>query len=239
MPEGIYAAAAGMAAQQAQIDAVSNDIANVNTTGYHSERIGFRDLMYTAEQNVPVGAGAATIDLGRTEAEGSLQQTGNPLDVAITGPGYIQVRQADGSVALTRNGALSTDASGAVVTSDGNRLVPPITLPKGADPSNLKIAADGAVTLNGQTLGKLTVVDVPNEAGLRAAGDGLFVPTAASGAATPVSTSTIEQGSLEASNVDMGSAMVDMIQAQRGYELASQAIKTQDELLNVANQIVK
>src|SRR5579864_5708193 len=100
-----------MAAQQAQIDAVANDIANVNTTGYHAQRIGFRDLVYTAEQNVPVGAGAATIDLGRTQEEGSLQQTGNPLSLAIDGPGYFQVRQADGTVALTRNGDFSTDAN--------------------------------------------------------------------------------------------------------------------------------
>jgi flagellar basal-body rod protein FlgG len=239
MPEGIYTAAAGMAAQQTQIDAVANDIANVNTTGYHSQRIGFRDLVYTAEQNVPVGAGAATVDLGRTETEGSLQQTGNPLSLAIDGPGYFQVRQADGTVGLTRNGDFSTDANGSVVTTNGDRLVPPITLPKGTDPSALKVTANGTVTANGRTLGKLTVVDVPNEAGLRAAGDGLFVATAASGAAAAVPTSTIEQGSLETSNVDMGSAMVQMIQAQRGYQLASQAIKTQDELLNVANQIVK
>lgn len=239
MSEGIYAAAAGMAAQQAQIDAVSNDIANVNTTGYHSQRIGFRDLIYTAEQNVPVGAGAAAIDLGRTETQGSLQQTGNPLSLAIDGPGYFQVRQADGSVALTRNGDFSTDANGTLVTASGQRLVPTITLPKGTDPSDVKIAANGAVTANGRALGKLTIVDVNSEAGLRAAGDGLFVATAASGAATPVAGSTIEQGSLESSNVDMGDAMVAMIQAQRGYELASNAIKNQDELLNVANQLVK
>src|SRR4051812_2131691 len=239
MPEGIYAAAAGMAAQQAQIDAVANDIANVNTTGYHSQRIGFRDLVYTAEQNVPVGAGTAAIDLGRTEAQGVLNQTGNPLSLAIAGPGYFQVRQADGSIALTRNGDFSTDANGSMAPSSGQRLVPPITLPKGADPSDVKVAANGAVTLKGQTLGKLTIVDVNSEAGLRAAGDGLFVATAASGAAAPVASTSIEQGSLEASNVDMGSAMVAMIQAQRGYELASSAIKNQDELLNVANQLVK
>ena len=239
MPEGIYAAAAGMAAQQAQIDAVANDIANVNTTGYHSQRIGFRDLIYTAEQNVPVGSGSAAIDLGRTEEQGTLQQTGNPFSLAINGPGYFQVRQADGSIALTRNGEFSTDANGSIVTSSGQRLVPPITLPKGTDPSTVKVTPDGTVSAGGRALGKLTIVDVNSEAGLRAAGDGLFVATAASGAAAPLPTSTVEQGFLETSNVDMGSAMVQMIQAQRGYELASNAIKTQDELLNVANQLVK
>jgi len=239
MPEGIYAAAAGMAAQQTQMDAIANDIANVNTAGYHSQRIGFSDLVYTAEQNVPVGAGARTIDLGRTAAEGSIQQNGDPLSLAISGPGYLQVRRADGSVALTRNGQLSLDASGAIVTASGERLVPPITVPKGTDPSDIKVSTDGAVSANGKQLGQITVVDVPNEGGLQPAGDSLFVATAASGAASPLRSSTIEQGALETSNVDMGTAMVDMIQAQRGYELASNAIKTQDELLNVANQLVK
>jgi len=239
MPEGIYAAAAGMAAQQTQMDAIANDIANVNTAGYHSERIGFQDLVYTAEQNVPIGSGSKTIDLGRTEEEGSIQQNGDPLSLAITGPGYFQVRRSDGSVALTRNGQFGLDASGAVVTASGERLVPPITVPKGTDPSDIKIGANGAVSVNGKSIGQITVVDVPNEGGLQPVGDSLFVATAASGAAGPLRSSTIEQGALETSNVDMGTAMVDMIQAQRGYELASNAIKTQDELLNVANQLVK
>src|SRR5262249_43520025 len=122
MPEGIYAAASGMAAQQAQMDAISNDIANVNTAGYKSERIGFRDLVYSAEHGAPVGAGAATVDLGRTSAAGELQQNGDPLSVAILGPGYLQVRKADGSLALTRNGDLTLDAEGGIVTQTGERL---------------------------------------------------------------------------------------------------------------------
>ncbi|HZQ82089.1 MAG TPA: flagellar hook-basal body protein [Gaiellaceae bacterium] len=240
MSEGVYAAAAGMAAQQSQMDAIGNDIANVSTPGYHSERIGFEDLVYTAEQNgAPAGAGAATVDLGRTSAEGSLEQTGDPLSVAIDGPGYLQVRQADGSIALTRDGQLAVDASGALVTQSGQRLVPPITLPKGADPSDLKIGADGAVTAGGKSIGKITLVDVTNAGGLLSAGDNLFTPTAASGAPAPAKDSTLEQGSIETSNVDLGTAMVDMITAQRGYQLASEAIKDQDQLLQIANQLVK
>jgi flagellar basal-body rod protein FlgG len=239
MPEGIYAAASGMAAQQAQMDAISNDIANVNTAGYKSERIGFRDLVYSAEQGAPVGAGAATVDLGRTSASGELQQTGDPLSVAILGPGYLQVRKADGSLALTRDGDLTLDAQGALVTQSGERLVPPITVPKGTDPSVISIAANGNVTAGGKAIGKIAIVDVPAPGHLISAGDNLFVPTAASGAPAARSGSTLQQGAVESSNVDLGSAMVQMIEAQRGYELASRAIKTQDELLDVANQIVR
>ncbi len=239
MSEGIYAAAAGMAAQQMQMDAIGNDIANVDTNGYHSERVGFRDLMYSSEDGAPVGAGTAPVDLGRTQTEGALNQTGDPLSLAIDGPGYFQVRQADGSVALTRDGEFTTDATGALVTSTGQKLVPPITLPKGTDPSDVKITEDGAVTAGGKALGKVTVVDVTNPGGLLSAGDNLFTVTAQSGAAAPAKGSKVEQGAVESSNVDLGSAMVEMIQAQRGYQLASNAIKTQDELLNVANQLVK
>jgi flagellar basal-body rod protein FlgG len=195
--------------------------------------------MYSAEDGAPVGAGSAPIDLGRTQTEGSLSQTGDPLSLAIDGPGYFQVRQADGSVALTRSGQFTTDASGAIVTATGQKLVPPISLPKGTDPSDVKIAADGAVTANGKSLGKVTVVDVPNPGGLLSAGGNLFTPTAQSGVAAPVKGATVEQGSVETSNVDLGTAMVEMITAQRAYQLASNAIKTQDELLNVANQLVK
>ena len=133
MPEGIYSAAAGMSAQQAQMDVLANDIANVNTTGYKQQRLGFRDLVYFAEQGQPVGAGSATIDLGRTQAEGSLTQTGDPLSVAIVGPGYIQVRRADGSVGLTRDGQLGLDAQGAIVTRAASGSQPPLTVPKGTD----------------------------------------------------------------------------------------------------------
>ncbi len=239
MPEGIYAAAAGMSAQQAQLDAISNDIANVSTTGYKSERLGFRDLVYSAEQGQPVGAGAATIDLGRTQAEGSLTQTGDPLSVAIVGPGYIQVRRADGSVGLTRAGQLAIDAKGAIVTQGGERLQPPLTVPQGTDPSKIAIAADGTVTAGGAKIGQISVVDVPAPGGLLSVGDNLFAPTAASGAPAAVKGSTLQQGALESSNVDLAAAMVNMIDAQRGYELASRAIKTQDQLLDEANQLVR
>jgi len=239
MPEGIYSAAAGMSAQQAQMDVLSNDIANVNTTGYKQQRLGFRDLVYEAEQGQPVGAGAATIDLGRTSAEGSLTQTGDPLSVAIVGPGFIQVRRSDGSIGLTRDGQLGLDAQGAIVTSSGERLSPPLTVPKGTDASAISIGQDGTVTANGTKVGQIQIVNVPAPGGLASVGDNLFAPTAASGAPAAEKNATLQQGALESSNVDLASAMVGMIAAQRGYELASRAIKTQDELLNVANQLVR
>src|SRR5690348_14355716 len=141
MPEGIYAAAAGMLAQQTKMDSLANDIANVNTAGYKHQRLGFRDLVYQAG----IGAGAAPVDGGRSYVEGSLQQTGDPLSLAIIGSGFFQVRRADGQTALTRDGQFQLDANGSLVTQTGERLVPPITVPKGTDPSQISIAADGTV----------------------------------------------------------------------------------------------
>lgn len=239
MPEGIYSAAAGMAAQQTRLDALANDVANVNTTAYKHERLGFRDLVYQAEQGVPIGAGSAPVDVGRSFEQGALTETGDPLSVAIVGPGFFQVRRADGSVALTRDGRLALDANGAIVTSTGERLVPPLTVPAGTDASAISIASNGAVSVGATSIGRLSIVTVPAPSALAPAGDNLFAPTAASGAPAAVTGTTVQQGSLEGSNVDLAAAMVDMIDAQRGYELASRAIKTQDQLLDGANQLVR
>jgi flagellar basal-body rod protein FlgG len=239
MPEGIYSAAAGMAAQQTRLDALANDISNVNTTGYKQQRLGFRDLIYQAEQGMPIGAGSAPVDLGRSFVQGPLKETGDTLSVAIVGPGFFQVRRADGSMALTRDGTFGLDANGAIVTATGERLVPPLTVPKGTDASAISIAPDGAVAVGGTALGRLTVVDVTAPGALQPAGDNLFAPTAGSGAPKAAVGTTVQQGYLEASNADIASAMTDMIDAQRGYELASKAIKTQDQLLDEANQLVR
>jgi flagellar basal-body rod protein FlgG len=187
----------------------------------------------------PVGAGAAPIDLGRTTTAGSLNDTGNPLDVAIVGAGYFQVKRADGTTALTRNGQFTVDGNGSIVTQTGERLVPPITLPKGTDPSTVTIASDGQVTAGGTAIGKISVVDVTNPGGLLSVGNNLFVATAASGAPAAARGSTLQQGAIESSNVDLASAMTEMIEAQRGFQFASRAISTQDQLLNDANQLVR
>jgi len=237
MPDGIFAAASGMAAQSARMDALSNDIANVNTTGYKQVELGFRDLVYDAQQGVRVGTGAAVVDLGRSLAQGPIQQVDNPLALAIQGSGYFQVKRADGQTALTRAGDFKLDAAGDLVTAGGEQLVPPIRLPKGASASDVTISADGAVSAKGAKIGQIELVDVPAPAGLQSVGDNLFVTTTASGAAGAATGWKVQQGAVEGSNVDLASEMVDMIDAQRGFQLASQAIKTQDELMQTANDI--
>jgi flagellar basal-body rod protein FlgG len=236
--EGLYTAAAGMAAQERRLDAVSNDIANVNTSGYKKVRVGFRDLVYQNDgpSGVRTGAGAAATELGRGSEQGALQQTGNPLDLAIQGDGYFQVRRADGQLALTRNGSFDVDARGQVVNANGERLVPPINVPRGIDPSTVQIAPDGTVAANGRTLGRIQLVTVPAPNGLTPAGDNDYLLSAASGAVRPAG-GTLLQGALEASNVDLADSMVDMMDAQRSYSMASKAIQMQDKMMEIANGI--
>src|SRR5262249_25423663 len=153
---GIYAAASGLLAQQDRIDAISNDIANVDTPGYKSERVGFRDLLYGSQDGMSVGSGTSTVDAGTSDAQGVLAASQNPLAVAINGPGYFQVRRADGTNALTRDGDFQIDSAGALVTSNGERLVPPLTFPKGTQPQDVTISADGTVTTaSNKTIGKI------------------------------------------------------------------------------------
>ena len=238
MMDGLYSAAAGLFAQQSRMDMLANDIANVSTTGYKQERVGFRDLIYNNEGGVRIGAGSAVVDAGRDFTAGAFNQTGDPLSVAISGSGFFQVRTADGKIALTRSGDFQLDAEGSMVTQSGQRLVPPITVPRGDSPDDISIASDGTVKAKGTTIGKITVVDVPGEGGLQSIGNSLFLPTAASGAPRPVGKeTTLSQGYLEASNVDLGEAMVDVMDAQRSFQLDSQMINTQDQMAQIANQI--
>jgi flagellar basal-body rod protein FlgG len=245
MLQGLYAAASGMEAQQNQFDAISNDMANANTAGYQSTQVGFQDLLYSTGglaatgSNVATGAGASSAIVGRDPAEGSLQSTGRTLDVAINGPGYLQVRRNDGTIGLTRNGALQLDSQGQLTNQDGNLLVPPVKIPAGASVSDVKIAADGQVTVNGAQAGKLAIVDVPAPNQLQADGNSMFTVTAGSGATRAAAGSSLAQGSLEGSNVDVAHDMSTMIQAERAYEMASKAIQYQDQMLQIANGIKK
>jgi flagellar basal-body rod protein FlgG len=240
MLEGLYAAAAGMSAQQQQMDAVGNDLANVSTTGYKAERVGFSDLLYNqvnqAGTTTTSGAGALAQVLGRNSAQGSFQQTGEPLDLAIQGEGYFQIKSA-GKLALTRDGAFSVDAKGQLVTADGSLLDPPITLPAGVHPGELTISQDGSVRAGTRTLGTIALVTVAAPDRLLADGSGAFTPTTASGAPKSVKGATIHQGALEGSNVDMASEMTTMVSTQRNYQLASTAIQTQNQMLSIANQL--
>ena len=244
MLEGLYSAAAGMAAQQQRIDGVSNDLANASTTGYKHVRVGFRDLLYNAQggsagPTVLAGAGAAAGFIGRSQEQGAMQTTGQPLDVAIQGPGFFQVTRPDGSTALTRDGSLRLDALGRLTTQAGDLLQPAITVPRGTTADQLSIGTDGTVRAGtGRALGRIELVNVPAPDGLPPLGGNLFAATAQSGAATPAGNdTTLRQGMLEGSNVDVGDAMVDMIDAQRSFQLASKAIQMQDQMLEIANQV--
>jgi flagellar basal-body rod protein FlgG len=236
MANGIYAAAAGMAAQQTRLDAIANDLANVDTTGYKSERVGFRDLVYGPENSMPVGAGAAAVDAGRTSAQGALVASDNPLALAIQGPGYFQVRRADGTICLTRDGDLHIDSNGSLVAAGGEQLVPPVQLAKGTQPGDVTIASDGTISVRGRSAGAIQLVDVPAPSGLLAVGSSLFTPTAASGAAVRAQ-GLVVQGQLEQSNVDSARAMTDMLDAQQSYSLASRVIQMQDQMLQMANEL--
>jgi flagellar basal-body rod protein FlgG len=242
MLEGLYAAAAGMSAQQQQMDATANDLANVSTTGYKAERVGFQDLLYNqvnqAGTSTTAGAGALAQVIGSNQAQGPLQQTGDPLDLAIQGEGYFQIKLPTGQTALTRDGALALDSKGNLTTSDGSLLDPPITLPAGVNAGELHIAADGTVSAGTRTIGKIALVTVPAPDHLLADGTGSFTTTAASGTARATTGATLQQGALEGSNVDMASEMATMMSTQRNYQMASTAIQTQNQMLGIANQLV-
>jgi flagellar basal-body rod protein FlgG len=225
-----------MAAQEQRLDAVSNDIANVNTAGYKRVRVGFRDLVYQPDgpTGVRTGAGAALTQLGRGTEQGAFQQTGVSTDLAIAGEGYFQVRRNDGQIALTRNGSFIVDASGQLVNSNGSRLVPPITVPRGTPTDKIEIGTDGTVTASGRRIGRIQLVTVPAPNGLTPAGNNEFLPSASSGGIRRA-TGKIEQGILESSDVDLADAMVDMMDAQRSYSMASKAIHMQDQMMEIAN----
>ncbi len=238
MLEGMYSAAAGMEAAQNQLDAVSNNIANQNTPGYQSEVVGFHDLLYTTDNAAPssaiVGAGSAADTLGFSQAQGSIQPTKNPLDVALTGPGYLQVRQPDGTTGLTRNGTLQLNAAGQLTTSLGMELVPPITLPKGTQPAQVSIAANGTVTVGGSKVGQLQVVQVTAPDKLLPQGNGVYAATAASGPVRPAQGVTIQQGYLEQSNVDLNSEVAAMMNAEQSYAMGSRAVQLEAQLGQIA-----
>jgi flagellar basal-body rod protein FlgG len=242
MLEGLRTAAAGMAAQQQKLDAVANDLANANTTGYKQVRVGFTDLLYQqagrpAAPAVAIGTGARAVGAGRNFEQGPLQSTGVPTDVAIEGEGFLQVKLADGRTALTRDGDLHVDGRGHLV-NDAGLIQPAITIPKGVDDSQISIGKDGTVLAAGRRVGRLQLVTVRNPQGLQSVGQSGFVTTAASGNAVAApATTTVKQGVLEGSNTDMAQAMVDMINAQRTYQLTSKAIETADQMMEIANQV--
>lgn len=253
MMRAMTTAGTGMIAQQINLDTISNNLANVNTTGYKHQRAEFQDLVYqtfkgsTASSGaVQVGLGSALAATGSDFSEGAMQNTGNPLDMAIVGSGFFQVQKPDGSLAYTRDGSFKQDANGLLVTSDGYPLEPPVTVPTNA--LSISIANDGTVsaTLPGQndpeTITSIQLAVFPNPAGLTRVGQNLYVAGGASGSptiATPGQTGAgqINAGFLEGSNVQVVEEMVKMIMAQRAYEINSKAIQTSDDMLSTINNL--
>lgn len=238
MLEGLYSAGAGMESAQTQLDAISNNMANENTPGYQSEIVGFQDLLYTTDGADPstalVGAGSSASTLGYSQAQGSMQKTSNPLDLAIDGPGYFEVRQADGTVGLTRNGSFQLNAAGQITNSLGMELVPPVTLPKGTQASQVTVAANGTITVGNSQVGKIQLVDVAAPDKLLPQGDSVYSATAASGAIRNATGATMQQGYLEQSNVDINSEVSSMMTAQQAYDMGSKAVQMEAQLGQIA-----
>lgn len=241
MLDGLFTAAAGLSAQQTQLDAIANDMANVNTDGYKSQRVAFEDLLYSkvdmAGTETTAGAGASARTIGRSQTQGALKETGDPLDLAIDGPGYFEVSTANGQVALTRDGSFSVDATGTIVNAEGDRLSPSIKLPAGVAPSEVAVSATGTVSVGEKTIGQIQVVTVPAPGQLLSSGGNLFATTPASGAPVPAQGAHIVQGSLEQSNVDLGSEMTSLVTTERAFQMDSTAIQDDSQMLSIANQM--
>ncbi len=260
MMRALYTSATGMMAQQLNMDVISNNLANVNTVGFKHSRADFQDLLYQemrpAGAQVAEGATSPTglevglgVKPGATETmfeQGTFQNTGNKLDVAIEGEGFFKVLLPDGAYGYSRDGALKRDDQGKLVNSDGYAIQPEITIP--ANATDITIGKDGTVSVaqgNSQTLqalGKINLTRFSNPAGLKHIGGNNFQETPASGTPTDGTAGqegfgTLDQGILEMSNVQIVQEMVNMITAQRAYETNSKAIKTADEMLATANQL--
>lgn len=262
MIRALYTAASGMNAQQANIDNIANNLANVNTTGFKKSRLEFEDMVYdqtkvagtpntpTAEAPVSLemGVGTKAVATARDFSAGNMQQTNGPLDVAIQGNGFFQIELPDGTLGYTRDGSLHLNGQGQIVTSDGNVVQPGMTIPPNA--ISVSISAQGIVSvqLPGQTapqqVATLELATFQNPAGLLALGGNLFSPTTASGDAitnTPGANGvgTLSQGFLEDSNVSVVEEMVNMIMGQRVYEANSRVVKAADDMLSQVNNMVR
>lgn len=260
MIRALWTAASGMQAQQMNMDVVSNNLANVNTTGFKKSRADFQDLIYqnvkttgapatnstTVPTGIQIGLGVKPAAVSKIFTTGSITQTGNELDMAIQGDGFFQVQQSDGSTAYTRAGAFKKDGQGRVVTSDGQPILPEILIPSNA--TKVSIGNDGTVSVQqaGQTapttVGTIQLASFPNPSGLSAIGGNLFVPSDSSGAATTGTAGqnglgSLGQGYLEMSNVSVVEEMVNMIVGQRAYEINSKAVQASDEMLQQASNL--
>jgi flagellar basal-body rod protein FlgG len=249
-----------MAAQQLNVDTIAHNLANVNTTGFKKSRPEFQDLMYqtlksagTSENpniqspmEIQVGNGSIPVATSRSFVQGDVQPTQNKLDIAIQGDGFMQIRRPDGTIAYTRDGALKVSSDGMIVTGQGYLLEPSISLP--SDTQEVTIGRDGTVevttlgTAEPTKIGQIELAKFINPAGLHAIGNSMYTETSASGApilgtAGSEGLGEVMQGYLESSNVDIVEEMVNMITAQRAYEINSKTIKTVEEMLTIANSV--
>jgi flagellar basal-body rod protein FlgG len=253
-------AVTGMTAQQMNVDNIANNLSNVNTTGFKRTRVEFQDILYqnfrragtataigtTIPTNLAIGYGTRPVATVRDFSVGDFQQTGNALDMAISGNGFFQISMPDGTISYTRDGAFKVSAEGQVVTTDGFFLYPEINIPE--DASSIAVSIDGEVSVllvgneEPQTIGQIELARFINPAGLSAIGHNLFNQTPASGApiiGNPAQDGLgkIDQGYLEISNVKVVDEMVNMIVAQRAYELNSKVIQTSEDMLQISNNL--
>ena len=260
MIRSLWIAKTGLDAQQTQLDVVSNNLANVSTSGFKRSRAVFEDLLYqtlrqpgaqsSQQTQLPtglqLGTGVRSVATERVFTQGNLQQTSNSLDLAINGQGFFQVQLPDGTTAYSRDGSLHMDSQGQLVTSSGYALQPAITIP--ANAQTITVGRDGTVSVvqAGQAaatqVGTLQLANFLNPAGLQGRGENLYVETAASGAPTTNAPGanglgTVQQGYIETSNVNVVEELVNMIQTQRAYEINSKAVQTSDQMLQRLSQL--
>ncbi len=253
--------ATGMLAQQLNVDVISNNIANMTTTGYKRQRAEFQDLLYqtkvrpgaasssagtTVPAGIQMGLGVKAGSVYRINEQGALQMTGNDLDIANKGEGYFQITLPSGETAYTRDGSFQMDQSGQLVTSEGYLVQPGITIPSDAVGISINSSGQVLVKIQGQTAltnaGQIQTALFPNNAGLEALGDNLYLETEASGAPLVGNPGDpgygeLEQGALETSNVNVVQEITSLIQAQRAYEMNSKVIQTGDEMLSTVTQM--
>lgn len=259
MNPALWAAKTGLDAQQTRMAVTSNNLANVGTTGFKKGRAVFEDLLYqnvrqvgastsqdtVAPTGLSLGTGVRIVATEKNFTQGNLSQTGNAYDVAVSGRGFFQVLLPDGTMGYTRDGSFKISPQGELVTASGYAVQPGITFPDGAQ--SVSVGKDGIVTVQmaGQSsptqIGSLQLFDFINPAGLQPRGENMYVETAASGTATSGTPGlnglgTTEQGSLEASNVNVVEELVNMIETQRAYEMNSKAISTVDQMLQYATE---
>ena len=257
----LHIAGTGMLAQQTNVEVISNNIANMTTTGFKRQRSEFQDLIYQHLRRVganssdsgsivpsgaQVGLGVRTAAIYRINEQGNLQQTSNQLDMAVQGNGYFQVTLPSGDTAYTRDGTFGLAADGTIVTADGYVVQPSVQIPSNATSVTVNQSGQVQVTLSGQTApqtaGQLQLAVFPNDAGLEAQGGNLYLQTAASGqpvAGNPASPGfgSVMQGFIETSNVNVVSEITNLITAQRAYEMNSKVITTSDDMLSTLTNL--